>query len=78
MEENRRRLQDVLKDVLNVTEVPPHASREDFPEWDSVAFLTIVARVEAEFNIEATHKNIRSFGSIDGILTELQKTGTGK
>ncbi len=72
----RRQVQTIVKEELNLIELPsPHAKREDFVEWDSLAFMSIVSRVEVEFQIEASPSNIQSFESIDGILEELRKAG---
>lgn len=73
--EQRRRIQQVLKEELNVLEVPENAKRQDFPEWDSLTFMSIVSRMESEFGIEAQPENINAFDSIDGILAEIQRSG---
>ena len=68
MSTDRERLKSLLASILGVESVSDHATQEDHPEWDSMAYMSVVAGVEDEFGVEATAENIESFASIDGIL----------
>lgn len=68
MSTDRERLKDLVASILGVDSVADHATQEDLPEWDSMAYMSVVAGVEDEFGVEATAENIEYFASIDGIL----------
>ena len=68
-------IQLIIAEALNVTieKVSPEASQENFPEWDSMAYLTILSCVEDEFEISVSQENIDNFGSIPQIIDEIEK-----
>ena len=77
MSDDRDRLKELLKSVLGVDTVTDHASQEEHAEWDSMAYMSVVARVEDEFGVEATAENIEEFASLDGILKVIETTRNG-
>ena len=68
-------IQLIIAEELNVTieKVHPEAAQEDFPEWDSMAYLSILSNIEDEFEISISEENIDNFGSIPQILNEIKK-----
>ncbi|MDC1418103.1 acyl carrier protein [Candidatus Thioglobus sp.] len=68
-------IQSIIAEALNVTieKVSPEASQENFSEWDSMAYLTILSCVEDEFEISVSQENIDNFGSIPQIIDEIEK-----
>jgi len=68
-------IQSIIAEALNVTieKVSPEASQENFHEWDSMAYLTILSCVEDEFEISVSQENIDNFGSIPQIIDEIEK-----
>ena len=67
------RIKDILRDILHVAEIPDTATQQDFPEWDSMAYLAITLAIESEFEVELTRENIDRFGSVQGILEEVAR-----
>lgn len=68
-------IQLIIAEELNVTieKVEPEAAQENFPEWDSMAYLSILSNIEDEFEISVSEENIDNFGSIPQILNEIKK-----
>jgi len=68
-------IQLIIAEALNVTieKVPPDATQENFPDWDSMAYLTILSSIEDEFEISVSQENIDNFGSIPQIIDEIIK-----
>lgn len=53
-----------------------HSSGRDFAQWDSLAHLTIISRLEEEFGVEFEVEHIqsmRTYGQIKNILRDLGK-----
>ena len=74
MSTDREKLTDLLASVLGIDTIADNGSQEDYPEWDSLAYMSVVARVEEEFGVEVTAENIEAFGSVGGILKEIDRT----
>jgi len=60
-------------DTLNVEVVDDDASQDSLHEWDSLGYLSIMARIEEEFGIQIRQDNINNFGSISEIVSEIEK-----
>jgi len=65
----------IVADALNLEfdEISLKSSKEEFPEWDSMTYLTIVSNIEDEFDISISGENIDKFGSIPQIINEINK-----
>ena len=61
----------LLSNILNVKSIDLKSSQNDIPEWDSLAYLSIMSAIEEEFEIEITEKNINNFDSVKNILNEI-------
>ena len=66
-----RKIITLLSNILNVKSIDLKSSQNDIPEWDSLAYLSIMSAVEEEFEIEITEKNINNFDSVKNILNEI-------
>ena len=67
------RIKTILSDELNLETVGDDAKQEHYPEWDSLAYLGIIAALEKEFGIQITPENINNFNSISNIEKEITK-----
>ncbi|GEM_PF-2264146 len=63
----------VLINELNLEAIEDGAKQEDYPEWDSLTYLRIVAALEHAFKIKITSENINKFNSIENIVNEIKK-----
>ena len=70
-----KRVQIIVAETLNLTieKVPPEAVQAKYPEWDSMAYLSIISIIEDEFDITITEENIDKFGGVTQILDEIKK-----
>ncbi|OGW97563.1 MAG: hypothetical protein A2Z81_09740 [Omnitrophica WOR_2 bacterium GWA2_45_18] len=66
-------MKEILKNELNLEVLEDTAKQEDYPEWDSLTYLRIVAALESEFGIQITPDNINKFNSVLNIVEEIQK-----
>ena len=68
-------VRSIVADALNLEfdEISLKSSKEEFPEWDSMTYLTIVSNIEDEFDISISGENIDKFGSISQIINEINK-----
>ena len=67
------RIQDILTDVLKLENLPSNASQENIAEWDSMAYLNILVKLEEEFDLEINQDNINNFDSITNIMNEINR-----
>jgi len=65
------KVKNILKDELNVDAVSDQSAQEDFPEWDSLTYMRIVAAIESNFKIEINAQNINNFNSVPNIVREI-------
>jgi acyl carrier protein len=65
------KVRSIVAEVLALTEISEDASQENTPEWDSMAYISIVSVLEDEYEIEVNEDNIDDFGSIEKILTKV-------
>lgn len=70
--EIREKVKAIVMRVLNVESISDEAKRQDYGEWDSLAYLSIIANLENEFNVQVTPENINNFDSIPNILKEIE------
>ena len=69
--ENDEILENVIAIVKQATrseDVDKSSSIENFPKWDSLAYMSVVGEVEIKFGIEITELNINDFNSIEAIV----------
>ena len=62
------KVETLISEVLNIDKLPSNASQKNISEWDSIAYLSVIARLEEKFKIKINQKNINNFGSIKSII----------
>jgi len=69
------RVRLIIAEALNlsVEEVSPNAIQENFSDWDSMAYLSILSSIEDELGISISQENIDNFGSVPQIMNEISK-----
>ena len=67
-----KKVKTLLSEVLNVENLTLDASQENMVEWDSIAYLTIIARLEEKFKLKINQDNINNLGSVKGIIKEIE------
>ena len=70
--EINKKVKALLLEILNVENLPSVASQENMAEWDSIAYLTIIARLEEKFKLKINQDNINNLGSVKGIIKEIE------
>ncbi|MAG38634.1 hypothetical protein CMO90_00945 [Candidatus Woesearchaeota archaeon] len=70
--EINKKVINLISEVLNVKNLSSKASQENTEQWDSLAYLSIIAKLENEFKIKINQKNINNFGSIKKIVDEIK------
>jgi acyl carrier protein len=63
----RERIKQVIKDTLDLNEVPDDISQKTCAEWDSMHHLQLVVGLETEFDISFEPEDIGSMRSINEI-----------
>ena len=66
-----KKIKEIICEVLNIDEIDDNAKQEDYIEWDSLAYLSIISELEDQFNISISSKNINNFDSVQNILTNI-------
>ena len=69
------KVQKIIQEELRLSSLPDaEACQKNITEWDSLAYMSIVARIEKEFGIEATRENIQCFSSINEIVQRIKES----
>ena len=63
-----KKIKEIVCEVLNIDEIDDIAKQEDYIEWDSLAYLSIISEIEDQLNVDISSKNINNFDSIQNIL----------
>lgn len=71
---------EVLAWVAEVFETPaekirPETKRDDIAAWDSLGILTLMARMDEDFQVLPTEEEIQQMKSVADILAVLRKHG---
>jgi len=67
------KVKEILIDELNLESIENDAKQEDYPEWDSLTYMRIIAAIEDSFDIHITRENINNFNSVSNIVKEVEK-----
>ena len=67
-----KKVETLLLEVLNIGTLPINASTENIEEWDSLAYLSIVSKLEKKFKLKIYQENINKFNSIKNIVKEIE------
>ncbi len=67
----------IFREVFEEPDMPlaPGTSREQLPEWDSVAQVKLVLAMEEAFSIEFTTDEVASLHTVGGFVEALEKRG---
>ena len=60
-----------LAELLEVEELDITKKFSDYDEWDSLAGLSLIAMLDADYNITMNGKEVASFGSIEAFCKEV-------
>ncbi len=60
-----------LADILEVEELDVTKKFTDYEEWDSLAGLSVLAMLDADYNTTMSGKEIAAFDSIDAFCKEV-------
>ena len=66
-----KKVENLILEVLNIETLPINASTENIDEWDSLAYLSIVSKLEKKFKLKIYQENIDKFNSIKNIVKEI-------
>lgn len=82
MNKNDNSLKDkiikIVKEITRCHEVDENTSVENLPQWDSLAYISILGEIEMKFEIEIDENNINDFNSINSILEIIKKESSKK
>jgi len=54
-----------LEEILEVENLDLSKKFQDFDEWDSLTSLSIIAMLDSDYKITATHKQLADFSNIE-------------
>jgi len=70
----RERIKQVIKDTLDLDNVPEDISQKNCVKWDSMHHLQLVVALETEFDISFEPEDIGSMKSLDEIEMKVKST----
>lgn len=76
MSDKEKLTQDIIDIVKNITKcnnIDLSSSRDNIPQWDSMAYMTIISEVEFNYKVSITQDNIEQFYSIKSIVNLIVK-----
>tara|TARA_B100001123_G_scaffold50099_1_gene51560 strand:- start:992 stop:1237 length:246 start_codon:yes stop_codon:yes gene_type:complete len=71
-QEISKKVKNLILEVLNIESLPLDASTENVEQWDSLAYLSIVSKLEKEFELKINQENINKFNSLENIVKEIE------
>ena len=71
-QEISKKVKNLILEVLNIESLPLDASTENVEQWDSLAYLSIVSKLEKEFELKIHQENINKFNSLQSIVKEIE------
>ncbi|GHV93176.1 hypothetical protein AGMMS50268_36790 [Spirochaetia bacterium] len=69
----REKIKVILKNILELDEVPEDISQEKCIEWDSIHHLQIIFQLESDFNVSFEPEDIIKMISLNEIENILNK-----
>ncbi len=64
----KTKIKKILEEILDIVNLPEDASDKNIDEWDSLTYLTILTKIEDEFQIKIDENNINHFDSYKRIV----------
>lgn len=71
MQQEKTKIIDIIKNVLNRDDISESSNQDIHEEWDSMSYLSIVMEIESEFGISVNENNINNFDSVENIYNEI-------
>lgn len=71
MHKDKIKIISIIQKILNRDDLEENAKQEDYEEWDSMSYLSIVMEIEVEFGININEKNLNKFDSVGNIFNEI-------
>ncbi len=68
----KEEVKKILCDRLKLESVRDDARQEDYAEWDSMTYLSVVSALEEKYGLTITPENIECFSNIEGIIKQVQ------
>lgn len=62
------KIKKILEEILDIDNLPEDASDKNIDEWDSLTYLTILTKIEDEFQLKIDENNINHFDSYKSIV----------
>jgi acyl carrier protein len=59
----------------SVENITPETPRDDIPAWDSLGILTLMARLDEDFEILLEEEEVQELRSVNDILEALMRHG---
>jgi acyl carrier protein len=72
----REKIKEILKNMLELDEVPENITQETCTNWDSLHHLHLIIELETEFNVSFEVEDIadmKSLNAIENKIKDLQK-----
>lgn len=67
--ELRQQIGSILSEVLNTTLAPDiNPKREEIPNWDSLKHMELILRLEEQFNVRFSIKEVAGITSLDDLV----------
>ena len=63
----------LVENILNDENINSQSSQDNTASWDSMAYLSILDKIEEEYNLDINQDNFNNFGSISQICNEIRK-----
>lgn len=63
----KEQIQDVMKRVFKVAELPENPTQENVEQWDSLHHLNLMVEIEIEFDTEFEPEDIAKMKSLEAI-----------
>lgn len=67
-----------LAEILEVDKVELNNVLLDFDEWDSLTSLSIIATIDADFNVNISAEELLSASTVGDLLNLIQVKSAGK
>lgn len=68
----KEQVKEVLKRVLNISNVPDEISQQNCDNWDSLRHLNLIVELEDEFDVSFEPEDIAEMKDIDTIIKKIE------
>lgn len=76
MDDNKRKFDNIIKDVFQIDDIDENMTRDNTKAWDSMTHLMLITSIEDEFDIMLDAEDILNFKSYNDGLAIIKKYGT--